>query len=146
MQILWGALRAVSVETIGVVVVFWMLHGAAGLAFDAPWRAWKSRQVKNERSDETNTQIARVKPQWVGNVATDVAPEETACDEAQRPSLQQWLDTLFPASLHESSQQPASEQRSEYTRERLDHYSRLYGIASRDYKRQHRVADDHVAK
>jgi len=90
MQILWGALRAVSVETMGVLVVLWMLYGATGLAIDAPWWATKSQPVRNEQSDVANTHIARVEPERAENVSTDVAPVETARDKTQRATVAQY--------------------------------------------------------
>ena len=67
MQILWGAVRAVSIETMGVLVVLWMLYGATALAIDAPWWATKSRSIRTEQRDVANMQIARVEPEEAGS-------------------------------------------------------------------------------
>ena len=128
MQILWGALRAASVETMGVLVVLWMLYGATGL----PCWATKSQPGRNISSDLATTQIVGVEPEGTGNVPTDVAPVKPVRDETQRAPVRQWLDTLFPATVHEKPSPAAIEQRAEYTRQRLDHFSRLIGIAWRD--------------
>lgn len=131
MRILWGALRAVSVEMLGVLVVLWMLHGATGLALDAPWRTTKSPEPANEPNDVTATRMP-----WTSSVAAAIAPtgvpEETNRVETQRATMSQWFNTLFPASLDKGAEPAEIDQRTEFARERLDHYSRLYGIASRD--------------
>lgn len=132
MRILWGALRAVSVEMMGVLVVLWMLHGATGLALDPPWRATESLVAAEESADDPNTQVANAEPASTPDTATDLALEKTARDETERATVGQWFNTLFPASVHKTPASPPTEYRAEFTRERLDHYSRLYGIASRD--------------
>jgi len=130
MRILWGALRAVSVETMGVLVVLWMLHGATGLAIDAPWWPTKSPQVFNERSAPVNTRTAPVDPERTVIGLADVGAQETTSDETQRASVRQWFNALFPTDLDKTPSSAAIEQRAEYIRDRLDHYSRLYGISS----------------
>jgi len=162
MQILWGALRAVSVETMGVLVILWMLHGATDLAIDMPWHG-------NGVSVDTNTSASRA-PSLAADTARHVAPKtllawsapgtsesainpnratvyKTPVEPAQsavaavapdqdnpprRASLRQWFNTLFPVTASDSAEEPQVEQRAAFTSRRLDHYSRLYGIASRD--------------
>lgn len=137
MRILWGALRAVSVETMGVLAVLWMLQGATGLAIDAPWRTTKSIEPAGPPPDSSHTLLARGLP-TAAVAQRDAAPGEPAPEKTQRATLRQWFNTLFPAGVDDGGRigwadEPTEfEQRAEFTRERLDHYSRLYGIASRD--------------
>ena len=129
MRVLWGALRAVSVETMGVLVVLWMLHGATGLAVDPPWKATKSQQVINERSAAIDRRTAPAEPARTEIGLANIAAKKNASDETQRASVRQWFNALFPIDLDETPSSDAIEQRSEYTKDRLDHYRRLYGIA-----------------
>jgi len=116
----------------GVLVVLWMLYGATGLIIDTPWKARKSRQVDHKRSAADETQLARVEPERPGIGLVDVAAQSNTSDKPQRASLRQWFNTLFPARLDATPSTAAREQRASYTQERLDHYSRLYGIALPD--------------
>jgi hypothetical protein len=93
-----------------------------------PWWATKSQQVSDKRYAAANTQVARVEPKRAGNVPIDHAHNVTASDETQPASVRQWLKTLFPTDLDKTPSAAGSEQRAEYTRERLDYYGRLYGI------------------
>jgi hypothetical protein len=130
MRLLWGALRAVSVETLGVLVVLWMLYGATGLAIDAPSWATKSPQLMSERNAVADRQIARVETDPTGIRPTDLAAQKTAREATQRASIRQWFDTLFPTDLDETPATVTIEQRAKYTQERLDYYSKLFGIAT----------------
>lgn len=132
MRILWGALRAVSVEMMGVLAVLAILHGATGLAVDTPWR--ESATVETE--ELVASQPAPVETTPVASVlaagGTQLNPARTPQDEPQRATARQWFQTLFPAAAAHVPSPPPVEQRAEYAQERLDHYSRLYGIAARD--------------
>jgi len=132
MRILWGALRAVSVEMVGVLVVLWMLHSATGLAFDAPWSFTTTLNENDNQSTEASSLAIADQPAADVDVVAAVTEIEPQVETPRRATLRQWFNTLFPAHPKESIDQPAMEERVEYTNERLEHYSRLYGIASRN--------------
>lgn len=126
MRILWGALRAVSVETMGVLVVLWMLQGAAGLSLEVPWRATALQPSAGVPDEPSNTLMARGEP--VATVALNAATQR----ETRRAAARQWFNTLFNPGGNSATESAEIERRAEYARERLDHFSRLYGIAVRD--------------
>jgi hypothetical protein len=136
MRILWGALRAVSVEAMGVLLVLWMLHGATGLAIDAPWRATSSPSSADAAADTTPSEASHPLLAWNSGNSTDAASQATSANDEpevrERATLRQWFNTLFPAKVANTPAQPEIEHRADYTAERLDHFSQLYGIASRD--------------
>ncbi len=121
MQILWGAVRAASVETFGVLVVLWMLQGASGVALNFPWQGNPSTADASETRDHGLTLVGRGASKvrnWRDHVTS--APAEQLAAVAQPVAASSVTRNIDDAS------------RAEYARERLDHFSQLYGIATRN--------------
>ncbi len=145
MQIFCGALRAATVETLGVVLVLWALNGATGLAVRGPWKSSSTPLAASQVQEAWSRLKARADE---AATAERLALDERASGPRgaeERPqwySAGHWLRGFLPARdhAHRTSVQPgqapmelaASRFRATYAEERLDHYSQLYGIAARN--------------